>query len=424
MPIRPSYLIKTDDYMKQGIKASVKQERRTRLYCLMNPPLLTILAALALLISLSACSPQQDVLEVEVTRYQVLEVPIVETRLVEVTREVEVVQEVEIEVTREVEVFIEPTAESVPGSAANPFQLLFIPSFPQSLIEVRGQFLVDELVQNTGYAFEIVVPDPEADIVSLVCSNSDTTIAFLTPEQYIEIKEACNAFPALIAQKFDTPYQLGMLVTRTSSVINVFEDISFKKIAVPDFSEIPTYKIFADEIAQSELPGVQYVEYGTSTSALIALLNKEVDIAAAFYNPPSMPIGEEGWRYDEDSPEIWRQLVSPPRRNPIGFIEVAGGPEAGGYRVRDARASIFDDYPEVFDETKILLLSQPYPNDMIAFGQNFPISAFNAVFNGILNHANSEACLQSMCASDFYQWDGAQGVDDGFFNVVRELQND
>ena len=171
------------------------------------------------------------------------------------------------------------------------------------------------------------------------------------------------------------------------------------------------------------MPGVEFVEYGTSTSSLIALLEKEVDIAAALYNPPTMPTSRDAWRYGEDDPEIWRELRSAPRRNPIGFIEVAGGPEAGGYRVRDARASIFDDYPQIFDETKILMLSEPYPNDMIALGQSFPISAFNSVLNGIISHANSDRCRQSMCASDFYQWDGVQTINDDSFNVVRELNS-
>lgn len=373
---------------------------------------------------LSACLPGQEVLEVEVTRYQVLEVPIVETRLIEVTREVEVEVQVEVEVTRQVEVLVQPTPESAPGTAANPFQLIFIPTFPETLIGVRGGFLIEDLEEQTGYKFEIIVPSPDEDIANVVCSRPDTAIAMLTPQQYVEVQKACNVFPALAATKFGVPFELGMLVSRTSSVINVFEDISFKKVGVPSFDDISTYQIFAQDIEEAGLPGVEFVEYGTSTSTLIALLEKEIDIAAAIFNPPIMPNGKEAWRYGEDGPEIWKELASAPRRNPIGFVEVAGGPAAGGYRVRDLRASIFDDYPDVFSETKILLLSDPYPNDMIAIGQSFPISAFNPVLNGLINHANSEACRQSMCAADFYQWDGVQTVDDGFFNVVRELNTD
>ena len=97
----------------------------------------------------SACTPSPERVEVEVTRYQVLEVPIVETRLVEVTREVEVITEVEVEVTREVEIVLQPTPKSPPGSPNNPFQLIFIPSFPKTLIDVRGGFLVDDLEEQT-----------------------------------------------------------------------------------------------------------------------------------------------------------------------------------------------------------------------------------------------------------------------------------
>ena len=374
-----------------------------------------------ILIILTACVPTGDQQEVEVTRYQVLEVPIVETRLVEVTREVEVVQEVEVEVTREVEVVIQPTPRSAPGTPDNPFQIIFIPSFPKSLIDVRGGFFIEDLEANTGFSFEIIVPEEEQDITALICSNPMTTIAMLTSKQYVEVREVCDVVPAVAATRFGAPYELGMFVSRTSSVINVFEDIAYKKIAIPSLKDNATYRVFAKEIAEGNLPGVQFVEYGTSTSALIALLNKEVDIASADFNPPIMPKDSDAWRYGEDSPEIWKQLVVAPRRDPIGFIEVAGGPEFGGYRIRDSRASIFDDHPEVFEETKILILSNPYPNETIVFGQGFPISAYNPILNSILSHANSEVCAQSMCASDFYQWDGVQLVNDDFFDIVREL---
>ncbi len=380
-----------------------------------------LLAGFVLLLTLMT-SCVGEVREVEVTRYQVLEVPIVATQLIEVTREIEIVSEVQVEVTREIEVLLEPTPVAPPGSPENPFRVVFLPTAADALVEVRGGFLLEDLSEKTGFSFVSVVPSSEAEVVDLVCNQPATTIAILSPEHYVAANAQCNVFSALSATEFDVPYKLGMLVSRTSSVINVFEDIAFKKVAVPSLSDVTTYQLFAKDIADGNLTGVQFFEYGTSSSALIALLEKEVDIAAAIFNPPSLPVRDDRvWEYGEDSPEIWRQIGIAPNRDPIGFIEVAGGPAANGYGVRDARASIFDDYPEIFDETKILLLSRPYPNDMIAFGDQFPISAFNPVINGLLDFINSDACDQSVCASDFYQWDGAQTVEDSFYDVVREL---
>lgn len=375
-----------------------------------------------LLAALASCAPPTT--EVEVTRYQVLEVPIVETQVVEVTREIEVVTEIEVEVTREVQVTVVPTPVSPPGSAENPFQVIFLPTAAEELIQIRGGFLLEALTQSTGYTFEPIIPTDENQAIEIICRNPTTTIAMLTPEQYVEANSRCGAFPALTATKFDAPYELGMLVSRTSSVINVFEDLAFKNIGVPSLSDISTYQLFAEDVAEAGLPGVQFTEYGTSTSTLIALLNKEIDIAAGIFNPPMMPVREDAWEYGEDSPEIWRQLGVAPRRNPVGFVEVNGGPETGGYRIRDARASIFDDYPDIFEETKILLLSRPYPNEMVALGSEFPIVAFNPIVNGMISFSNSDACDQAMCASDFYQWDGVQPVNDDFYDVVRELNSD
>ena len=378
-----------------------------------------------LLILSNGCTLAGEVREVEVTRYQVLEVPIVATQLIEVTREIEVVNEVEVEVTREVEVLLEPTPVGAPGSAENPFQVIFLSTSTQAIVDVRGGFLLEDLAEKTGYVFEALIPASEEEVADFICNRPTTAIAIVTPEQYVAAHDQCNVFPALSATAFDVPYKLGMLVSRTSSVINVFEDIAFKKVAVPSLQDVTTYQLFAKDIEDGNLTGVQFLEYGTSTSALIALLEKEVDIAAAIFNPPSMPARNEApWEYGEDRPEVWRELGIAPNRDAIGFIEVAGGPAANGYGVRDARAPIFDDYPEIFEETKILLLSDPYPNDMIALGSDFPISAFNPIVNGLLDFINSDACDQSVCASDFYLWDGVQTIDDSFYDVVRELNED
>lgn len=371
-------------------------------------------------IACQSTSAGGDVVEVEVTRLEVFEVPVVSTQIVEVTRLVPIEQEVSVEVTRIVdrEIIQSP---GLPGTAENPFLLVFLPGSIEQIVDVRGGFLVDYLEANTGYRFDIVIPENRDEGISLVCNNPQRTIGILLTEDYIRAREACDVQLQLTATRFDVPYSLGMLVAQTDQVINVIEDVAYKRVGVPSEADLTIYKSFEAQIEELSLLGVEYVEYDTSSSVLIALLNGEIDIAAAEYYPPIMPRNERVWEFGADQPEIWRQLGIEPARDPIGFVEVAGGPEFGGYRIRDSRSAIFDDFPEIFNETKIVTLSDPIPNEAIVLGFAFPLKAAVEVTTAINAFANSEACSQSLCASDFYQWTGLVAQPDSYYDIIVGL---
>ena len=362
--------------------------------------------------------------EVEVTRIEVLEVPMIATQIKEVTRIVTVESPVLLEVEVTPDHTPVPTVPAVdpnllPGSPERPIQLIFLPDSAARLVEVRGGFLVEALTARTGYTFELVTPETEAEGIDLLCSRPQEAFALLTPDQYVEAKSRCNVALGLVATRFDSPFSLGMLVAKQDRVINVIEDLAYKRVGILGDGDIRS-RLFIDTVQDISLLGVEYVEYESESSALIALLNDEIDVSVASYNPPMMP-NEAIWRYGIDSPEIWRQLEVEPLRDPIGFVEVAGGPEFGGFRIRDARSVIFDDYPEIFELTKIVTLSDPIPNEAIVVSSAFPYQAAGEIFAEFEIFVNSSECDQSLCASDFYHWTGAEPASDTVFNVLREL---
>jgi hypothetical protein len=142
------------------------------------------------------------------------------------------------------------------------------------------------------------------------------------------------------------------------------------------------------------------------------LYNGEVDFVTAAYTPPIMPYEERLWVYGEDDPEVWREFGVPPTRSPIGYVIVWGEVEFGGYRLRDARASIFDTVPEVYNETQIIALSPQIPNDTVAFGADFPLGLAREVTAVFTEFAASEACVNSLCSTDFYGWAGLAEIND------------
>ncbi|MCA9981815.1 MAG: PhnD/SsuA/transferrin family substrate-binding protein [Anaerolineales bacterium] len=359
-----------------------------------------------------ACGPQIEIVpvtrevEIEVTRPILLEATVL------VTQPVPVTVEVPLEVTRLVEV---NSAALVPGTAERPYQLFFLPSTNPRVAEVRGQFMLDALREATGYEFVGVVPEDDTAVLDALCNQTQDTIAILDPTHYLQAEETCNAQLSLGATRFDVPYQLGMVVVPTGSDIETLADLNGKTIAVPSRDDLATYQtILGDNGIEAEI-----IETGTSSAALLALLAGEVDAATAVYNPPILPFNERIWDYDTDDPEIWRATGRTPTRNPIGYVDVLTTPERGGYRIRDARAAIFDTHPEVFDETRIIALSPRIPQEAIVFGRDFSLSAADQVSRELLAFTTSEACAQSVCASDFYQWTGTAPVMPSAYNILR-----
>jgi phosphonate transport system substrate-binding protein len=116
-------------------------------------------------------------------------------------------------------------------------------------------------------------------------------------------------------------------------------------------------------------------------------------------------------------------LGIPPTRSPIGYVLVAGEPEFGGYRLRDARARLFDTTPDIFDVTRILALSEPIPNETVVFGADFPLLLARQTLATMAEFAASEACQNSLCSADFYGWTGLEPADDAAYDPIRLIQD-
>jgi phosphonate transport system substrate-binding protein len=98
---------------------------------------------------------------------------------------------------------------------------------------------------------------------------------------------------------------------------------------------------------------------------------------------------------------------------------VAGGPDEGGYRVLDARSSVADTAPDIFDVTRILALTPQIPNDTVSFGPEFPLALANDIVDALVEFTATDACEQSICSEDFYNWSGLEPVSDSFYDPVR-----
>ena len=374
---------------------------------------------------LAACQPELVLVEVtrEVFRDGVATAlpPAVVTESVEVTRVVmtEVTRVVEQAVTNEVVVEVTP---ALLGTADRPIQLLFAPVVATAVISTRSAGLIEALETATGQQFELGILDNEQAVIDLMCAAPVETIGFLTAVGYILAHEQCGVQVAAVAQDdIELTWQMGMIVVRDDSGIESLADLADKRGAVPDLNSVPNALYVQAMLQAAGVESAELSEIPSDSSTMLAVLNGDVDFATATFLPPLLPYEEREWRYGVDDPELWREVGAFPRRSPLGYVLVLGEPRLGGYRVRDARSRVFDIEPAIFNETRILTVTAPIPNETIAFGADFPLGTARQVVTTLGEFAADEACATSLCSTDFYNWTGILRAEDSAYEPLRFL---
>ncbi|MCB9444716.1 MAG: PhnD/SsuA/transferrin family substrate-binding protein, partial [Ardenticatenaceae bacterium] len=373
-----------------------------------------------LLVGLLAAACQPNIAFVEVTRLVTVDGDVV---AVGTAVPIEVTRVVNQEVTRVVpeEVVIEVTKSPI-GSEERPVQLLFPPTVNTAVITTRGEPLAQILTETTGQQFAVGIPDDTPTLIDLLCAAPQDTIGVLSALDYARASQQCGAQPGLVAMQPDgLTWQAGMIVTRRDSGLNAVEDLAGRSWGVVDTTSVPEFLAIQVQLADAGVEPGDVVQYETTSSLMLALYNREVDFVTAAYIPPILPYDERPWQYGEDPPEIWRRLGLSPTRSPIGYVIVFGEVEFGGYRLRDDRASIFDTVPGIYDETQILALSPQIPNDTVVFGAAFPLGLAREVTAVLPQFAASEACVNSVCSTDFYGWAGLEPVTDEAYAPLLPL---
>lgn len=373
-----------------------------------------LLGLLVLAIALTACSPETQ--EVMVTRIveqmQEVEVPVEVTRIVEMIQTRTVVEEVAME-------------EAPLGTEENPIKVLFVPSVEVDQIISGGDVMAQALEEATGLKFEVSVPTSYAATIEEMCASPDDTIGFIPAQGYVLANDRCGVTVGAAAVRRGLSWYTSQFVVGMDSDIQSLEDLAGKTWAIPDYGSTSGYLYPLSVLADAGIEPGEIVETGGHPNAMLAVYNGEVDFATGFFSPPQLPEEENRtWTYGVDDPEIWREAGVEPVRTEDGDTLVAGGPAEGGYQILDSRSVVSDTAPDIFSRTRILSLTPQIPNDSISFGPEFPLNLANQITKALVAFTATEACQQSICAEEFYDWDGVESVSDSFYDPVRVLMTE
>jgi phosphonate transport system substrate-binding protein len=265
------------------------------------------------------------------------------------------------------------------------------------------------LEEATGLKYEVSVPTSYAATIEAMCASPGDTIGFIPALGYVIANQKCGVEVGGAAVRFGWPVYWAQFLVPRDSDVQSFEDLAGLKWAVPDLGSTSGYLYPSIMFQEAGIEPGEVVEAGGHPQAALAVYNGEVDFATTYFSPP---LTEPRWQPGDD-PE------------PFDPMEVAMNEEgrtfAGDVRVLDARTAVIETAPDIFEKVRIMMLTDPIPNDTMSFGSEFPDELKGQILDAMVEFTASEACLESLCSDQFYNWTGVEPIDDAGYDPIRRL---
>lgn len=310
----------------------------------------------------------------------------------------------------------EPTEEPMPeiGSPEHPIKVLFVPSVDAQVIVSGGEIMAEALNEATGLTFEVSVPTSYAATIEEMCASPTDTMGFIPGLGYALASQLCGVDVAFKAVRFGYDVYWAQVLVPRDSDIQTIEDLEGLNWGYPDPGSTSGYMVPLVMLQEAGVTPGEQVETGGHNQAVQALYNGEVEFSTSFYSPPTdVDTGEAV--FDPNSPEIPDDLIDSCGLNADGNLV------CGNLRVRDARANIRTEAPDVIQELRILTISPEIPNDTLSFGPEFPEDLREEIEVALVAFAGTEAWGESIGNQDFYNWTGISPATDAEYDFIRQM---
>ncbi len=307
------------------------------------------------------------------------------------------------------------------GSAENPIKVLFVPSVSSEEIIAGGTLLDETLSAATGLEFEVSVGSSYAATIEEMCASPDSTIGFIPANGYVLANDLCGVEMVLKSERFGYDVYWTQFIVARDSDINSVADLAGKKWAYPDATSTSGFLLPSGLFVSEGIEITDSFAAGGHSEVARAVYNGEADFGTTFYSPYIDVDGVSQWDDDPANADVTNfddcEVVT--AADAVGkFGE--GDLVCGDLEVRDARRNIREEAPDVIAKVKIIGLSDPIPNDGVAFGPDFPQDLQDEIVQALLDYAASDS-EGFATAFDAYSWDNVLPTDDSEFDSIRAL---
>ncbi len=257
----------------------------------------------------------------------------------------------------------------------------FVPSQNADTLEAKAKPLEKLLSDKIGIPVKVSVSTDYNTIIEAMASKK-VDVGFLPPTAYVLAKEKGAAEVILQAQRFGVQDDTGapttdlvdfyksMIIVKKDSSIQSVADLKGKKIAYQNVTSSAGFVWPAAKLMEAGLDPLKDVEAITvkgHDQGVLAVLNGDVDAAAIF---------------------------------------------------QDARNTVKNDYPSVFEDTRVLAYTEPIPNDTISVRSDMSPEWVEKLQNAFMELGKDEEGHKII--SEIYTHEGYVTSDDSKFDIVRE----
>jgi len=265
-----------------------------------------------------------------------------------------------------------PAPPSTLGTEDNPLIMAVVPSGETETVITGFQEITDAVLAATGLYIEPFVATEYAGVIEAMCSDPPKAhIASLATFSYLIASEKGCADVALVSTRYGSPYYNGQIFVHVDSGIETIEDLEGKTFCRSD---------------------------PLSTSGWVA---------------PSIAMRAAG--LDPDT--AFANIVDAGSHDAAVAGVYNGDCDAGSSYV-DARSNLEEDYPDVMDVIKVIMISPDIPNDGVQFVTGFDSGLRQQIVAALLALAETEEGQDMLKVA--YSWNALQEVDDTFYDPFRQ----
>ncbi|NIK79019.1 phosphonate transport system substrate-binding protein [Paenibacillus castaneae] len=273
------------------------------------------------------------------------------------------------------------TETAVVGYVPETLTVQFVPSQNADTLEAKAKPLEKLLGDKLGIPVKVSISTDYNTIIEAMASKK-IDIGFLPPTAYVLAKQKGAGEVILQAQRLGVEDATGaptdqlvdfyksMIIVKKDSPIQTVADLKGKKIAYQNVTSSAGFVWPAGTLMEAGLDPLKDVSAITvkgHDQGVLAVLNGDVDAAAIF---------------------------------------------------QDARNVVKNDYPTVFEDTRVLAFTAPIPNDTITARTDMNaewVAKIQQAFIDIGNDPEGHAIIK-----DIYSHEGYVKSQDSIFDIVRE----
>lgn len=263
------------------------------------------------------------------------------------------------------------------GTENNPIKLYFTPSVDADTIATNSTDFIKFLEQETGFIFKTGIPTNYISVVEAF-GSSRADIAVMNSFGYLMANEKYGATAKLKTVRYGHDYYQGQIVAHVDSGINSIKDLAGKKFAFTDPSSTSGY-MFPLKIMKDA-----GVELGNQTFAIkhdnviTMVYQKQVDAGATYYSAPA----EDG-------------------------------------TIRDARARVKTQFPDVEEKVKIVEITEKIPNDPFVFRKDLPADVVEKFIAAVKKYISTPEGQQIF--KNIYSVEAVNDTTDADYDSLREV---